>query len=141
MSQSTIQVFSGFQEYWHFGRFLSQSQRTKLFKCLSIEEQDRIRQSVSEGGWDDLVFRDSINTIVDEIKNKYNVDMISNRCKVLSGKTVYLPKAAWEDALAAIYTVQPDPRHIEYILGGIEARPARANPEHVIILLQKGSRE
>ena len=134
-------VFDDFQEYWHFVKSLSLKQRNNLFSSLPYDQQEKIRKSISRGGWGDLFYRDCLNQIIDQIKEHYDVDLVDVRCKVLSGKTVYIPRNVWEEAMEAISEVDAEQKNLEFIIGGIKADAAKADPKNTVVVLPSGSKE
>ena len=136
-----VLIFEDFEEYWHYVKSLSIKQRNILFSSLPFEQQDKIRKSVSSGGWGDLFYRDCLNQIVDQIKDRYGIDLIDVRLKVLSGKTVYMPRGVWEEAMMAILESEADDRNTKFIIGNIKAVPAKADPNRTVVILTEGSKE
>lgn len=113
-------VFKDFGEFLHYIRPLTQNQIDIIFHSLPSNQQKNIEHSYISGGWEDLVQRNKIDKIIDEIESdpELGFNLLSIRQKVLSGKSVYLSKRHWEHVNKILENY--DANHINYILGGIE---------------------
>lgn len=125
-------VFANFSEYWHYVRFLSDSQRNIIFGSLSESEKSRIRRSYNRGGWTDLMMRNTLDTLLDEIIDYHSVDLIEIKGKVIRGKSVYVSKSLWDYVEYRLEMI--DISHKQYIIGGIKAIVCKSNREVVLLV-------
>jgi len=125
-------VFKNFNEYWHFARHLSQKQRELVFKSLPKDQQRFINKSLTEGKWEDVFFRNAINDLLDDLKKDSGFNLLEIKCKVLKGRSVYLPKKFWDIATEQLGKFKPN--HTQFILGGIKAIECKQNKEVVLIV-------
>jgi hypothetical protein len=128
-------IFKSFLEYWHFARTLSHKQRQIIFNSLTIDEQDNITRSYDLGRWEDVFDRNAIDRKIEELKNKYGFNLIDIKCRVLSGKSVYLPRDFWEEVLEEIDTFPQ--RDTSFVLGDIRASVCKENKRVVLITSDK----
>jgi len=135
-----LRIFSGFEEYWHYIRCLSSNQKKILFESLSSKERELLSRSVTTGGWEQVCYRDILNQILDDIKEEYGIDLLEARFRVLSGKSSYLPREVWEEAVLRIHEHDPDEEHTRFIFGGLVAKVCDANPD-MVCLLRLGDEE
>lgn len=110
-------IFKHFGEFWHYTRSLNHEQRETIFQSLCTEEKSNLKKSYKQGGWEDVFFRDILDKFVDDMYEKYNINLIEIRCKVLSGKSVYLSKKAWDEIEK--YINKFNDKHIAYLVSGL----------------------
>ena len=124
-------IFKDFHEYWYYARYLSEQQRKIIHDSLPITQQKYLKKSYSKGSWSDVFYRNELDGIVDELKEKYGYDLIELRSKVLKGKSVYLPTKFWEIVEEQIgkYKLK-DVKHITY---GIEVIVCEENPNVTLL--------
>ena len=134
MEKEKQKVFENFPEFWRYTKFLEDFQRKILFSSLSADDQERIEKSYKTGGWDDLFHRNKLDEALDEIKKDLDIDVLSLRTKVLSGKSHYMKKSQWDYINDFLNTVSSG-RHLDYIFGRIEAIEEYPG---VILLTQRG---
>ena len=137
---SSVRIFENFEEYWHYIKCLSPNQKKIIFSSLSPTDKDLIKKSIIDGGWTSLYFTDQLESIIDDIKDKYGIDLIGARAKVLMGKSVYLPRDVWEEAILRIIDVDPKFRYSGFIVGELSPIVCKLN-ENLICLLKKGEEE
>lgn len=125
-------IFSDFLEYWKYARCLSENQRGIVFSSLSTEQKEIINQSFCSHGWIDVFRANAIDTVIDEFKKDYNINLIELKSKVLKGKSVYFPKKLWIAAQEALKEYRDGNRMA--VLGGIKAYSCNEN-ENVVLLL------
>jgi hypothetical protein len=125
-------VFKDFTEYWYFARYLSTEQRDTIYKSLSQKQQKLLSNSFKDGDWEDVFSRNVINELVVEFENQYKINLLAVKCKVIQGKSVYMPKQTWNDALELLSQFKP--KHIIFILGGIKAVECSQNKDVVLII-------
>ena len=115
------QVFDGeFFKYWHFVKVLSEEQRQLLASTLSKEEQKDLTTSYQKGGWKNLFMRDACDQVLDSIKQKFGVDWLSIKGKILNGKPQLVQKSFWAYLNACFDGIEWD--HIAYIFDGLISR-------------------
>ena len=127
-------IFKSFTDYWYFTKSLSEHQRQIIFKSLPLDQRMRIEESYDKGGWDDVLMRNELNQFLDEIKRKDGYDLLAIRCKVLSGKSVYLPRRFWDKVFKKLD--EYNGKHSEFIIGGLTAVICEANRLVVLIVPQ-----
>jgi len=125
-------IFKDFSDYWHYARNLSTRQRRLISENLSHIDQKKLKESYSKGGWDEVLFRDSVCETLEKIKEQYSYDIIEIRCKVLAGKSVYVPKKYW-DVLQNELITFPE-KHVLFAVGDIKGVECKENKEVVLIL-------
>lgn len=125
-------VFSNFLEYWYFVKNFTSEQRIAFFNSLSPSEKRQLEQSYDRGGWQDLFMRNSINEIIDAVKERFGYDMVSVRAKVLSGKSVYIPRVLWDYVVTELEEF--DSSYTVFVLGGIKGVVCSANDKVVAVL-------
>lgn len=124
-------IFKNFIEYWHFTRNLSEKQRKVIFDCLPDNQQKVLNTSYISGAWEDVICRNAIDKIIIKLEQVYNCNIINIRCKVLSGKSVYVSKEFWEVLNEKIRKYKL--KHINYLISGIEAIECEKNRDVVFI--------
>lgn len=124
-------TFKNFADYWHYAKNLNEEQREKIVKNLSKSEQDILRQSFEIGGWEDLLFRNQCDKVLDIINEKFGVDLLLLRNKVLSGYPQLVQIGFWEYVKSNFDKLQY--KHIHYIFGGI----AECKHDDEYVLLSK----
>jgi len=128
-------IFDNFSDYWYYVRNFSHRQRKLISENLSINEQKKLKDSYNRGGWDEVFFRDSIFKILDQIKDEYDYDVIDIKCKVLSGKSVYVPTIYWLTVKNELGRFQD--KHISFAIGGIKAIECEENKEVTLLVRDK----
>lgn len=125
-------VFKDFLEYWYYARTFSDRQKEIIFNSLSGEEQSFILHSSEKGKWGDVLNRNILNQMVDNIKAEYDFDLIDIRYRVLNNKSVYVPTDFWSFVLNEFGEYSDD--HIEFILGGVEAVVCKVNKRVTLLI-------
>jgi len=118
-------VFLNFSEYWHFVKPLEKTQRDIVFNSLPEEQQEVLQKSYHEEGWEDVFMRNQIDKVLDELKEKYNIDILYIRTKVISGKSHYMSSSDWDILLDKFSDYSEN--HISYIFGGLKISPESEN--------------
>ena len=131
-------VFKDFAEYWYYVRHFSNRQRKLIFDSLSIDQQNFLNKSYTDGYWEDVFFRNTIDKKIDKLKKEDKYDILDIRNRVLSGKSVYLPYEFWERILKEIGSYPFE--HSFFVLGGIVAKRCKNNKD-VVLLLKSEERE
>jgi hypothetical protein len=124
-------IFNNFLEYWYFARFFSDHQKEIIFNSLSFKEQDALIKSCNKGGWDDVLNRNILDEILDDIKKETGYNLIDIRYKVLHNKSVYIPTEFWLHVLSQFKDY--DKKQINYILGGIKAVKCDQNSDITLL--------
>lgn len=127
-------MFNDFLNFWHFAKFLTKRQQKIIFNNLSCQERKNIQKTYKDGGWEDVFVRNNIDEIIDEIKNKYNYDILEIRTKVLSGKSVYLPKKFWDEITNKLSSFKA--KHTSYVLGKLETEECSVNKNVILIKIK-----
>ena len=125
-------VFKDFREYWHYTKSLDKNHRDLIFASLQQGQQDTLRASYRRGGWEDVIVRDTVNRAVDGIKKEFGYDMISVRCRVMAGKSVYMPRIVWEHFNQEMQKFSAE--HALFVTGGIRAVACKQNADAVLIV-------
>ena len=131
-------VFKDFHEYWYYARYLSEQQRAIVFNSLPSEQKDYLNDSYQKGSWGDVFYRNEINDIVDELKDRYGYDLIELKSRVLNGKSVYIPTKFWE--IVEEQMSQYKLKDVKYIMSGISAIVCKEN-ENVTLLVNSNKIE
>jgi hypothetical protein len=125
-------VFENFREYWYFAKNLSDTQRKILFTSLPYEQQSRLERSYECGGWHDVVIRNELDAYIDWVKEEYEYDLLDIRCRVMAGKSVFLPKPFWDKIVNDLDEYSAS--DTRFIIGGMQHETCRANREVVLII-------
>lgn len=136
---ATNTVFQSFAEYWYYARFLTDKQKELLFKSFSDTEKEGIMTSYIKDGWSDLFVRNSIDKIIDEIKDATKYDLLEIRAKVLMGKSVYIPKSLWQMIIESLHPYEKNAT--QYVIGDIHAVKSSANPNVVLLTKEYVSKD
>ena len=115
-------LFRNFGEFWHYTKSLSSRQIDVIFSCLPDNEQQGLRSSYKDEGWDDLFKRNQIGRILDDFKKDTNIDMVFVRFQVLSGKSYYMEIKNWE-YIVSLLSPFPD-ENTHFAIGGLETEKA-----------------
>lgn len=112
--------FDSFQEFFALTRPMNEMQREMLLECLPSSERRLLLRARLAEGWDDLLIANQIDTLVDQIKDEFNEDLILLRIQVLSGQIRKVRKAFWNyvNDVFAPYSI----RHKWQLFEGITAR-------------------
>lgn len=131
-------MFSDYGEFLRLTRPLPLEHKKKIVDALSQEEKLSLRKNFISGGWDNIVYRNEIDSSSERIKRVFNKDPLRLRSLVLKGNMVKVPYAFWR-------TFVEDTKHIpkKYLtpfVGGIEVQEDPDDPLYVV-LKRKGNYE
>ena len=126
-------VFKNFADYWFYAKFLSSDQREVILSNLPDDQREDLLESYKDGGWEDLVVRNEIDKLLEEVKSSLNIDLLEIRCKVLSGKSVYIKKSKWDYIIDIFGSFKP--KHNNHILGNLFAQ--QVDDDTVLIIERK----
>jgi len=126
------QVFINFEEYWYYAKLLTIDQREVLLNSLNSSQRKQLMSSYRNGGWEDLVIRNEIDKIIDNIKKDINIDLIQNRCNIVKGRSISIKKSQWE-YIQDIFKKYKE-CHTNYILAGIKAEEL---DDHMVLLVKE----
>ena len=132
-------IFKDFGEYWHYARSLSEYQRIVVFSSLPVPEQDSINESYARGAWMDVFYRNEIDEILDELKDRYGFDVLDLRMKALMGKSVFIPTKFWDIVVEQMSKYELS--DIQHVLSGIDAIPCKENPKVSLLVSEEGISE
>ena len=125
-------IFEDFSEYWYYARIFSDKQKEIIFASLSGAEQKYILSSSEKGKWGDVLNRNILDQMVDEIKEEYNFDLVDIRYRVMNNKSVYLPTSFWSFVLERFG--EYDDEYVDFILGGINAIICKENKQVTLLV-------
>ncbi len=135
--KDTTDLFpEGFGEYWHFARHLTKVQQDVIFDSLPHEQREKIKLSLHKGGWLDVVMRDKLSNFADLVEKEYGYKLMDIRCKVLKGKSVYLPRHVWDYVCFELQEYLD--HHKAFLVGGIKGVSCKQNPD-VTLIIKKNS--
>jgi len=117
MSKTERTIFKDFAEYWFYAKWMNIGQRDAILSSLPKSQYAKLMKSYKDGGWEDLTVRNEIDKIVDDIKKDIDLDIISIRCKIMNGKSVYLKKSQWDYVIDMLKSYKT--HHTFYVLGNI----------------------
>ena len=129
------EIFENFLDYWYYAKTLSENQREVIYTSLSPEQKKKLEKSYDNGGWHDVIARNKLNDLVDKIKKEDNYDLLAIRSKVISGRSVYLPRKFWRKVMSSLSEYKEEDTY--FITGGMKAIIQDANKE-VILLVPQG---
>jgi len=89
-------IFNSYQEFYSLTRPLSEPQRETLLQSINPSERRRLLRAIKVEGWDDLIARNSIDKLLDQIKEDFDEDIVFIRVQVLSGKVTKIPRIFWD---------------------------------------------
>ncbi len=118
-------VFKDFHEYWYYAKYLSEQQRKIIHDSLPVNQQNFLKKSYNKGSWSDVFYRNKINKIVDELKERYGYDLVEIRSKVMKGKSIYLPTKFWE--IVEEQLSQYKLKDVKYIMSGVGVEVCKEN--------------
>jgi len=127
-------IFNNFLEYWHYAKYFSEKQRKIFFDSIPKDQQEHIKTSYKNGGWDYVIKRNKINDLLDEFKKDYNFDLIDIRYKVLHNKSVFVSKNQWE--IINTELKKYDSEYIDFAIGGIATIECKKN-KNVVLLIRE----
>ena len=128
-------VFTSFTEYWHYARYLSQDQRTIIFDSLTPDQQESLEASYTRGRWSDVFFRNEIDNILDELKDKYGYDLLEIKGKIFKGKSVYIPSNFWKVVMEYVNKYNSDA--MRFVIGGITATKCKQNSDVMLLTVSE----
>ena len=128
-------LFKNFREYWYYVKSLSTSQRDQIFNSLPDRQRRIIQESYDKQGWKDVFMRDNVNKLVDKIKKDSSYDLINIRCRVIGGKSVYLPKKFWRHVQKELGAY--DEEDVYFVIGDIETTVCDKNNDVVLLTSSK----
>lgn len=125
-------IFKDFSEYWYYARTFSDRQKEIIFASFSGQEQRAILSSSEKGRWGDVLNRNILNQMVDEIKEQYDFDLIDIRYRVMTNQSVYIPTSFWSFVLERFGEYED--KHVDFILGGIDAIVCKENKRVTLLV-------
>jgi len=117
------ELFNCFEDFWVLTQDFTDFQRNKILNALPQDKADSLVKEIKLEKWEDLIYRNKIDKIVDEVKEKFGVDLLDKRRKVLKGKSQYISAKCWDYFVEALSETDMDIRHYNYVIGGIAAEP------------------
>ena len=114
-------LFSCFEDFWVLTQDFTDYQRNKILKALPQDRADSLVKEIKLEKWEDLIYRNKIDEIIDDVRENFGVDLLDKRRKVLKGKSQYISDKCWDYFITKISEMNIDPKHYNYILGGIFA--------------------
>jgi hypothetical protein len=118
--------FSNFSEYWAIAKKLSEGQRAMILGSLPEDQVKLIKKCYKDEGWEDLFIRNQIDAIINEFKDKYNIDIYEIRRSILKGGGEYsIDKKVWLQIVEAFANFSG--KHKYFILGGIKETKRNEN--------------
>ena len=117
------EIFNCFEDFWVLTQDFTDFQRNKILKALPQEKADSLIKEIKLEKWEDLIYRNKVDKIIDEVREKFAVDLLDKRRKVLKGKSQYISDKCWEYFVTALSAMDIDARHYSYVLGGVKAEP------------------
>ena len=112
-------IFKNFGDYWSYAKYLSLNQRDVIMAGLPDKQREHLVSSFQSGGWEDLVIRDELSNIAEKIKEEMGLDLVFNRCKIMSGKSVFMRKSEWKYVKDLLESYKEE--HTFFIIGNIKA--------------------
>lgn len=129
-------VFDNFADYWSYAKHLTTKQRESILRSLPKAQRKAIDESYCKDGWEDLFIRNDLDKILDEIVKTTGWDLLSVRCKVLSGRDVFVSRLLWEDINRRFNSSSA--KHLYYIFGGYRAiKSDNGRDEYKLIRIEK----
>jgi len=86
-----------FEEFWL--RYSNKPKDRKIyFQSLSLNDQTLLIKSFYKEGWKDQFMQDQVDHKLDDIKSKYNIDLINLRIQAIKfGRIFIIEKHIWEE--------------------------------------------
>ncbi len=125
-------VFKDFLEYWYYARIFSDKQKEIIFNSLSEDEREFLIHSCSKEKYVDVLNRNTLNQVIDDMKTEYGYDLIDIRYRVMNNKSVYVPTIFWTFVLGEFEGYEDE--DINFILGGIEAIVCKQNKQVTLLV-------
>jgi len=117
------EIFNCFEDFWVLTQDFTDFQRNKILKALPERKADSLIKEIKLEKWEDLIYRNKVDKLVDEINEKFGVDLLDKRRKVIKGKSQYVSAKCWDYFVTAISEMDIDMKHCNYVIGGIGAEP------------------
>lgn len=125
-------IFKDFLEYWYYARLFSYRQKEIIFSSLSDVEQKYLTDSCGKGHWDEVINRDILDDIIDEVNMETGFDLLDIHYKVMHNKSVYVPTCFWDYVLSKFEDYEPN--QVIFILGGIKAIECHQNKQVTLLV-------
>lgn len=114
------ELFNCFEDFWVLTQDLTDFQRNKILKSLPENKADSLIKEIKLERWEDLIYRNKVDNIIDDIKDKFKVDLLDKRRKVVKGKSQYVSFECWEYFISSLSEMDIDIKHCNYIIGGVK---------------------
>ncbi len=108
-----------FQNFWRKYKSQPLEARRKYVDSLSNRDRHKLFSSFFQDGWYDLFLQNEIDDILDFVKEKYNIDLIDMRIKILKYKKVFLIEEVVWDHIAELFMEYDSTYNTDLIFGGI----------------------
>jgi len=129
-------IFVNFLDYWYYAKTLSETQREIIYTSLPYDQRAKLEKSYEKGGWHDVIMRNKLNEFIDTVKKKFGYDLLSIRTKVMSNKSVYVPRKFWRHVVKELGEYRDT--DIYFIIGDIKPVVTKVNPNAVLLLRNVG---
>ena len=129
------EVFKDFSEYLFFTKHLTSKQCHALSKAMSPSQRESLKADYKNGGWEDLLVRDKLDSLLEDVNEKYSCNLLDIRYLVLHGKKVYVNKKFWNHVTSVFGGFSA--KNIHYILGGIKVTESDSNADEVVLSKDK----
>lgn len=114
------EIFNCFEDFWVLTQDFTDFQRNKILKALPQDKANSLIKEIKMEKWEDLIYRNKIDKIIDEIKEKFSVDLLDKRRKALKGKSQYISFEVLDYFISSISEMDIEKKHYHYILGGLK---------------------
>lgn len=113
------ELFKCFEDFWILTQDFNDFQRNKILKSLPKHKMNSLVKEIKVEKWEDLIYRNKIDNLIDEVKELFNVDLLDKRRKVIKGKSQYISAKCWEYFVQSLFEITDNQKHFKYVLGNI----------------------
>lgn len=117
------ELFNCFEDFWVLTQDFTDYQRNKILKALPQNKADSLVKEIKLEKWEDLIYRNKVDKLIDDVNEKFGVDLLDKRRKVIKGKSQYISYKCWDYFVIKLSEMDIDTKHYDYVVGGILAEP------------------
>lgn len=117
------ELFNCFEDFWGLTQDLTDYQRSIILKSLPEEKANSIIKEIKLEKWEDLIYRNKVDSLIDDVKERFGVDLLDKRRKIIKGKSQYISAKCWDYFVSCLSDMDIDIKHYNYVIGGIGIEP------------------
>lgn len=117
---SCKKIFKSHVEFINLTRTLPKVYKKKLLNNLCDFEKKQILKKIESERWNDLVDRNEIGEIIDQLEKEFGYNLIHIRFQILNGKNILVDKNFWDAVEGSLSGYSLQSKH--YVIGDIIAK-------------------